>query len=360
MVSRQIKIFSHNDLDGFGAPFLLSEVQTTIFPDVYFDIANIGAGQIDQELDYWFQHADLSLYSDLYIMDMTPDSEHTFELLNQHFANHWLIFDHHETEAAARKKYSTNSITVDRDQEQSATSLVWSWLKNQPQFSQLSSARQEELALVVELIRAYDTWDWQNDPALDDQIKTGADELNQLFWFYPLEYSAQFIQAVFQQGWQQYRQANELLIQTLNQRRTQYLHHHLKDVIVDQLDGHQWGFVYADDYKSEIAHELLQTHPAVDAAMVISPTSLSLRSNGKVDVAKFAEKYFHGGGHAAAAGGRIDVNMIQVGEQAVIEHVKELIESTQQQEKTSQETLADNLDPEMAAKLAALFNNKDE
>ncbi len=44
------------------------------------------------------------------------------------------------------------------------------------------------------------------------------------------------------------------------------------------------------DYKSEIAHELLVQHPEVDAALVVSPVSVSLRSNGKLDVAKFAEK----------------------------------------------------------------------
>lgn len=359
MISQQIKIFSHNDLDGFGAPFLLAEVQPTMFPGVHFDITNIGAGKIDEELDYWFTHSDLSAYSDLYIMDMTPDSEHTFSELNQHFANHWLVFDHHETEAVARQKYSANAVTVTSDQEQSATSLVWHWLERQPRFDQLSAEQGSHLPLVVELIRAYDTWDWQNDVSLATDIKTGADELDQLFWFYPIDYSAQFIQAVLHVGWEQYRQTNQLLIQTLNDRRAHYLHHHLKDVIVDELVGHQWGFVYADDYKSEIAHELLQTHPDVEAAMVISPTSISLRSNGKVDVAEFAEKYFHGGGHPDAAGGRIDINMIKVGEQSVIDHIKETIQSSQQKTTDNQDTLADNIDPAVAEKLAALFNKNE-
>lgn len=359
MANQQIKIFSHNDLDGFGAPYLLQTVQPLVFPDAHFEITNIGAGKIDQELDYWFTHADLSAYSDVYIMDMTPDSEHTFAELNQYFANHWLVFDHHETEAAARQKYSTNSVTVKSEQNQSATSIAWHWLEQQVRFNKLTADQKNDLAMTVELIRAYDTWDWQNDQSLDDAVRTGADELDQLFWFYPIDHSVQFIQAVLQQGWHQYRQANELLIQTLNDRRAHYLHHHLKDVLIDELDGHQWGFVYADDYKSEIAHELLQEHPEVAAAMVIGPTSLSLRSDGKVDVAKFAEKYFHGGGHAEAAGGRIDVNMIQVGERAVIGHLHELIKSAQEEQTANQETLADNIDPEVAAKMAALFGKKD-
>lgn len=359
MADRQIKIFSHNDLDGFGAPYLLQTVKDVMFPDVTFDITNIGAGKIDQELDYWFTHADLGSYSDLYIMDMTPDSEHTFKELNDHFANHWLVFDHHETEADSRKKYAANSVTSDDEQNQSATSLAWKWLQGQSTFSQLPAEQQKQLALTVELIRAYDTWDWQNDPSLDDEIKQGADELDQLFWFYPIDYSDQFIQDVLQTGWQEYRQKNRLLIQTLNDRRSHYLHHHLKDVLIDKLDGHQWGFVYADDYKSEIAHELLQEHPEAEAAMVISPKSISLRSNGKVDVAKFAEKYFQGGGHADAAGGRIDVNMIQVGERAAIDHIKESIKATQKQQADSQETLADTIDPEVAAKMAALFGQHD-
>lgn len=360
MANRQIKIFSHNDLDGYGAPFLLQAVQEAVFPNEQFEITNIGAGKIDEELDYWFNHADLGAFSDVYIMDMTPESEHTFTELNAHFANHWLVFDHHETAADARQQYANNMFTVTSDQNQSATSLVWEWVQRHPLIMAVSLDRQKQLGEIVELIRAYDTWDWQNDPQLPDSVKTGADELDQLFWFYPIDHSADFIKAVLDQGWPLYRQLNKLLIQTLNDRRAHYLHHHLKDVLIDRLAGHQWGFVYADDYKSEIAHELLQQHPEVEAAMVISPTSLSLRSNGQIDVAKFAEKYFHGGGHADAAGGRIDINLIQVGERAVIDHVQAMIKESEKEQAASQETLADNLDPDVAAKLANLFGQDDK
>ncbi|WP_251545650.1 DHHA1 domain-containing protein [Limosilactobacillus caecicola] len=360
MATQQIKIFSHNDLDGFGAPFLLQVVQPTLFPEVSYDITNIGAGKIDAELDYWFTHADLGSYTDLYIMDMTPDSEHTFEQLNQHFANHWLVFDHHESEAAQRAKYAANTVSSAGERNESATSLAWQWVQQQEKFNRLPAIQQGQLAQTVELIRAYDTWDWQNDPTLSAEEKQGADELDQLFWFYPLDHSTDFIQEVYRQGWQEYRHHNQLLIQTLNDRRANYLHHHLKDVLIDELDGHQWGFVYADDYKSEIAHQLLQDHPEVEAAMVISPTSLSLRSNGKIDVAKFAERYFRGGGHADAAGGRIDINLIQTGEQAVIDHLKNVIKDAQEDQRANHETLADNIDPEVAAKMAALFGKQNK
>lgn len=358
MVQRQIKVFSHNDLDGFGAPYLLTAVQELVFPDEQFEITNIGAGKIDEELDYWFTHADLGAYTDVYIMDMTPESAHTFQQLNTNFANHWLVFDHHETAADSRQQYSNNMVTFDNGQNQSATSLVWNWVQQQDRADRLAPERQTTLAKIVELIRVYDTWDWQNDPTLATEIKTGADELDQLFWFYPLDHSAEFIQKVYLKGWSQYREENALLIQTLNDRRQHYLHHHLKDVLIDELDGHKWGFVYADDYKSEIAHELLEEHPEVAAAMVISPTSLSLRSNGQIDVAKFAEKYFRGGGHADAAGGRIDINMIQIGERAVIEHVQNRVQEAKADQAANQETVADNLDPAVAAKLAALFGDQ--
>lgn len=358
MSRRRIKIFSHNDLDGFGAPYLLDAVQSTVFPDTEFEITNIGAGKIDNELDYWLSHEDINEFTDLYIMDMTPDSDHSFQELNRDFANHWLIFDHHETEADARQHYSENSITVDSTVNQSAVSLVWAWLQKQPLFKHLSADRKQSLGEVVELIRAYDTWDWQNDPDMSDEEKTGADELDQLFWFYPLDFSEAFIQAVYDQGWPAYRQANRLLINTLNDRRTRYLHSHLKDTIIDKLDGHTWGFVFADDYKSEIAHTLLQEHPEAEAAMVLSPKSVSLRSNGKLDVAKFAEQYLHGGGHADAAGGRLSINLITVGERAVIDHLQTDIKRAQKDEQDEQGTLADALDPELAAKMAAMFKNK--
>ena len=325
MAQRLIKLFSHNDLDGFGAPLLLKTLQPVMFEDTEFDMTNCGAGRIDEELSRWMQTAEVGRFTDVYIMDMTPDSDYSFKLLNERFANHWLVFDHHESEVELRQKYAANSIVpANPAVNPSATSLVWDWLKQQPSFAKVDEQQQKDLAYLVELIRAYDTWDWQNDPEMDEQERIDADNLDQ----------------------------------TLNERRAKYLKSHLKDVLITDIDDHKFGVVYASDYKSEIAHELLVQHPEVDAALVVSPVSVSLRSNGKLDVAKFAEKYFNGGGHADAAGGRLTVNPIEVGEQAVIDDLKQTITNQQNEQKSNESTLADNLDPEVAAKMAALFGKK--
>lgn len=359
MAQRLIKLFSHNDLDGFGAPLLLKALQSVMFEDTEFDMTNCGAGRIDEELSRWMQTAEVGRFTDVYIMDMTPDSDYSFKLLNERFANHWLVFDHHESEAELRQKYVANSIVpANPAVNPSATSLVWDWLKQQPSFAKVDEQRQKDLAYLVELIRAYDTWDWQNDPEMDEQERVDADNFDQLFWFYPLQDSEEFVQNVFNTSWQQYQEENRLLIRTLNERRAKYLKSHLKDVLITDIDDHKLGVVYASDYKSEIAHELLEEHPEVDAALVVSPVSVSLRSNGKLDVAKFAEKYFNGGGHADAAGGRLTVNLIEVGEQAVIDDLKQTIANQQNEQKSNESTLADNLDPEVAAKMAALFGKK--
>lgn len=356
MVKRLIKLFSHNDLDGFGAPMLLQAVQPTMFGDVEFDMTNCGAGRIDDEFARWLRSPEAGRFTDVYIMDMTPDSDYTFQQLNANFANHWLMFDHHESEAGLRQKYAANSVVpADPQVNPSAASLAWDWLTQQPHFADLPAERRQELAYLVELIRAYDTWDWQNDPEMADEERTAADELDQLFWFYPLQDSASFVADVFAAGWEKYHAANQLLIRTLNERQAKYLKSHLKDVLKTELDGHQFGIVYASDYKSEIAHALLEQHPDVEAALVISPVSVSLRSNGKLDVAKFAEKYFGGGGHADAAGGRLNVNPVKVGEQAVADDLAQTIKNQQEEHKQEESTLADNLDPAVAAKMAALF-----
>ena len=361
MAKRNIKIFSHNDLDGFGAPVLVKTVQDVMFPDAEFDLTSIGAGRIDSELDYWFKSPEAATATDVWIMDMTPDSEHTMQELNQQFANHWLVFDHHETEAALRQKFAANTVKpADAKISPSATSLVWDWLKTLPGFVKLNQDRQQQLAELVELIRAYDTWDWQNDPDMSEKERQAADDFNQLFWFYPLDYSEAFVQSVFDKGWTAYRQDNDLLIQTLNERRAKYLKSHLKDVVEATADGHRFGIVYASDHKSEIAHELLVQQPDLDAALVISPKSVSLRSNGKVDVAKFAETYYQGGGHADAAGGRLDINPIRLGEQAVADELEQMTSVKKEEKAETESTLADNLDPDMAAKLAALFGKKED
>lgn len=356
-----IKLISHNDLDGFGAPLLLKALQPELFNNVTFDLTTCSAGRLDQELERFFRQPDIQKYSDIYIMDMTPDSDYSFQQLEQHFANHWLVFDHHESEEDLRKQYATNCISPTNPEiNPSAVSLVWDWVSKQVNFANVPTARQHELQEIVELIRAYDTWDWQNDPNMKSEKRQAADELNQLFWFYPLSQSKTFVTTVYQTGWKQYRAQNTLLINTLNSRRQRYLDKHLKNVIEFSVDGHSFGIVYASDFKSEIAHALLQQHD-VEAALVIDAHSVSLRSNGQLDVAEFAADYFNGGGHADSAGGILQLNPIKEAEKKVIEVIKQQAQvnaETQTQADENLGHLADSISEEAAAKLAALFKNK--
>lgn len=363
MAKRLIKIFSHTDLDGFGGPCLLQAVAETMFPDTTFDVSNIKAGTIDERFATWLNNDPAAdQFTDVYIMDMTPDSEYTFKLLNENFANHWLVFDHHESEAAARSKYAANSVTpADPSTLPSAASLVWDWLKKQPHFGDLPKERQDELAYVVELIRAYDTWDWQNDPNMADSERQDADNLDQLFWFYPKQHSAEFVAHLMELGWQKYSEQQSLLIRTLNERREHYIKSHLKDLLQTKVDGHQFGVVYASSYVSEIGHRILDSDPKIEGAMIIGPTSVSLRADGKVDVADLAAKYFNGGGHANAAGGRLTSNPIKVGEQSFIDDLQTAIKNAKKdadKPKEEESSVGDSIDPAMAAKLKGLFGNK--
>lgn len=360
MAERLIKIFSHTDLDGFGGPGLLQTVAETMFPGTTFDVDNIKAGTIDERFANWLNgEAKEEHFTDVYIMDMTPDSDYTFKLLNDQFANHWLVFDHHESEEKIRAQYSDNCVLPsDPKVLPSAASLVWDWLKGQPHFQDLSDSRRQELAYVVELIRAYDTWDWQNDPDMPEKERQDADNLDQLFWFYPKQHSAEFVANLMRLGWTNYSQQQALLIRTLNERREHYIKSHLNDLLQTKVDGHLFGVAYASSYVSEIGHRILNSAPEIEGAMIIGPTSVSLRADGKVDVADFAAKYFHGGGHANAAGGRLDHNPIKVGEQAFIDDLKAAVKSAKEEDHqpdNDQGSLGDNLDPEMAAKLKGLF-----
>lgn len=131
--TRHIKLFSHNDLDGFGAPVLITTLAPYLFKDVEFDLTTCSAGNLDRELSYWFRQPDISRFTDVYIMDMTPDSDYSFQQLEQRFANHWLIFDHHESEEELRNNYALNCIKpLDEGKNPSAVSLVYDWLSQKP------------------------------------------------------------------------------------------------------------------------------------------------------------------------------------------------------------------------------------
>ena len=272
-----------------------------------------------------------------------------------------MLFRSHESEEELRQKYVANCISpANPEINPSAVSLVWDWVSKQVNFANIPTARQQELQEIVELIRAYDTWDWQNDPNISNEERKAADELNQLFWFYPLSQSESFVTKVYQTGWKQYHDQNTLLINTLNGRRQRYLDKHLKNVVDFTVDGHSFGVVYASDFKSEIAHALLQRHD-VEAALVIDAHSVSLRSNGQLDVAEFAAEYFNGGGHADSAGGVLPLNPIEEAEKKIVEAVKQQAQvnaETQTQTDENLGNLADSISEEAAVKLAALFKDK--
>ena len=64
MANKQhIKIFSHNDLDGFGAPVLLKTLQPYLFKNATFDLTTCSAGNLDRELSYWFRQPSLHQYN---------------------------------------------------------------------------------------------------------------------------------------------------------------------------------------------------------------------------------------------------------------------------------------------------------
>lgn len=353
---QHIKLFSHNDLDGFGAPLLLQALQPQMFANVHFDLTTCSAGNLDETLAEWFSSAEPSQYDAVFIMDLTPNSNYSMQQLDSTFANHWLIFDHHESEESLRSQYSANCPTAsDTTQNPSATSLVWDWVQQHHDFAKVDEAIKNRLADIVELIRAYDTWDFQNDPTMDPKEVKAADELNQLFWFYPLSQSQRFVTSVYELGWDEFATQNELLITTLANRRERYLHKHLKDVVEFELDGKALAMVYADDYKSEIAHAVLAQHNVL-ACLVVDAKNISLRSNGKLDVAQLAKRYFNGGGHPDSAGGSLTTNVIQAGQHILIDELTQQAAAKQAETNASDDnSLFDQLDEATAAKMKALF-----
>ena len=199
-------------------PLLLEALQPELFSNVTFDLTTCSAGRLDQELERFFRQPDVQKYSDIYIMDMTPDSDYSFQQLEQHFANHWLIFDHHESEEELRQKYAANCISPANPAQliQCCESCMGLGSANRSTLPTFRLRANRNCKKIVELIRAYDTWDWQNDPNMSNEERKAADELNQLFWFYPLSQSQSFVTKVYQTGWKQYHDQNTLLINTLN------------------------------------------------------------------------------------------------------------------------------------------------
>ena len=287
------RLFTHNDLDGVacGILFRLAFGEKA-------DVRYNSVSGLNFQVEKYFDRMNDRMKKEdhLYITDLSVNHENT-EKINQ-FVNEGgkaKLIDHHKT-AMHFNEYSWGRVKVEDESGTltSAASLVYDYLVQENHLIKNGS-----LDEFVELVRQYDTWDW-------DILKNyKAKNLNDLFFMVSIEeFEERMVPRLTSGDRFDYDDFEKKLLEMEEDKIERYIRRKKREIIQIETDGLFGGVVHAESYHSELGNELGKEYPHLDyiAILNLGGKKISFRTIlDDVDVSSVAGE-FGGGGHAKASG----------------------------------------------------------
>ncbi|MGG4454291.1 DHH family phosphoesterase [Brevibacillus porteri] len=294
--------FSDKDLDGESCA-ILSQIA---FSNLEVDSRGVTPYTVNQEVQKFMEE---ELTRDMYVVitDVSVSDE-TGSLIQKKVddGHAFVLIDHHSTALPLATKYEwANVITEESGKKTSATSLYYDYLINQGHLTPTGV-----LSDYVELVRSFDTWDWD---------ATGLVQANQLnILFYMVERDT-FMQDVLrrlrgddvQTDQFVFNEIESILIYTEEKRIDEFEQKKLKQlkVIPVEIDlekpkTYQVGVVFLEQYHSTTGNFLCKNAEMIDFVAMLDPGKgrISFRTiRDDVDLSVIAQHY-GGGGHPKASG----------------------------------------------------------
>jgi uncharacterized protein len=256
-------LLTHTDLDGIGC----AVVWRASTSEPYRIVEN---GEVDRAVAQALTEADEVVLADHSI------AEATVPLVEAHLAEgrRFRLLDHHKS-ALALARFPWATVDVSR----SGTGLLFDYL-----------GRPNRLRDFVELVEDHDLWR-HRDPR---SAKLAA--------LHGLLGEERFMARFVADPRVTFSEAEELLLAVEAKRESDYIERKVAEAEVLEISGARWALVWAEAYRSNLAHALMERLD-VGATAIVNANSdkviVSLRGRD-VDVALVAEAH-GGGGHARAA-----------------------------------------------------------
>ncbi|WP_417900263.1 oligoribonuclease [Bacillus haimaensis] len=284
-----IHLFTHNDLDGVGCG-ILAKIAFKEKVDVHYN----SVGSLNYQVANYLEHA---IPNDtIYITDLSVHEENAKKLDSLNKAGGKIQFiDHHKT-ALFLNEYDWGFVQVEYEDGRltSATSLFFEYLQKHQLLE-----RTEAIHEFVELVRQYDTWEWDRNQNLK------AKRLNDLLYMMSIEeFEERMLTKLADLTNFRFDDLEDQLLNMEEKKMEKYLRRKKRELVQKQV-GNLWaGIVYAESFLSELGNALGKDNPHLDYIAMINMGSkrISLRTiHDDVDVSEVAGK-FEGGGHAKASG----------------------------------------------------------
>ena len=182
----------------------------------------------------------------------------------------------------------------------SATSLFYEYLVEEGMMQ-----RSNSLTDFVELVRQYDTWEW------DANENQKAKQLNDLFYLVSInEFEERMVKrlTVTNSDVFEFDEFERRLLEMEADKIERYIRRKGREIVQQFIGDYCTGIVHAESYHSELGNALGKEHPHLDyiAILGLGNKKISFRTiHDDVDVSAIAGR-FGGGGHAKAAGCPLD------------------------------------------------------
>lgn len=288
-----IVLFTHNDLDGVGCGIIAKHA----FGEKA-DVRYNSVGGLDVQVERFLEYAkekDLSI-GQLYITDLSVNEENEKRLDKFAAAGGKLkLLDHHKTSLRFNHyKWGDVRVAYEDGRLTSATSLLYEEL-----MERRSLKKSEALDEFVELVRQYDTWEWEANGNVQ------AKRLNDLFYLMSIDdFEAKMIERL-RHGERFYFDEFETKMLDLEEEKIErYIRRKKRGLVQTCIDTRCVGIVHAESYHSELGNYLGKEYDHLDyiAILNMAGKKVSLRTiHDNIDVSDIAGQY-GGGGHAKAAG----------------------------------------------------------
>lgn len=289
MENKKIKLFTHNDLDGVGCSILMYNYASTNhthylnYNEVNYEITSfINSGKVDE-------------YDEIFITDISVNEE-VAELINEKYAEKFILIDHHKT-ALWLNKYDWAFVKKEEAANIKAcgTSLLFWYIKLRGyQFINKKLVKE-----FVELVRKYDTWEWKTN----NEILPF--ELNILFKSMPIFEFSKNINKKIVKNKPIFGEADYKAISIYKDMVNRYIDERMYYQYITK--NYHYYVTFAEDHVSAIGDQFLEKNPEVDFIAIVNMNSYSISFRTKkkdIDVSEIA-KLFYGGGHPQASGGFI-------------------------------------------------------
>lgn len=284
------RLYTHNDLDGVGC----GVVAKLAFGE-NVEIRYNSVSGLDFQISRLLEREKKDDY--LYITDLSVNEKNE-KGLEEFFqkGGHVQLIDHHKT-ALHFNEYKWGKVIVEHEDQRlaSATNLFYEHLIEHKLITPSQS-----IDHFVELVRQYDTWEWDKNKNLE------AKKLNDLFFLFSLDdFEERMVQRLLQDKSEFKFDEFELKILAIEEEKIQrYVRRKKREIVQTFVNNQCVGIVHAESYHSELGNELGKENPHLDYIAIINVGGkrISLRTTkDDIDVSEIAGSY-GGGGHAKASG----------------------------------------------------------